>query len=270
MRYRLLLALWLTTDIAVFIGAFALAYFLRVGWIFSTNFPFGRFLWTTAVTTPVWLAVLATTRTFVLTRSQKTPRNGAYIAYAALVGVAFFALVYYFRYKESFQGLSRLLLVQAFILSAVLPWLWHVLFEQFQRAMLRLAPPAFPTLVVGATREAGRLIRTLNRRRHPLTPVAILDGHGAKEKHVEGVPVLGKLDKLEDVLREKKITHLIQCSDLEQTLNLLSACRRRSVTYMLLPSVLGIVERDERVESLEGHPVTVVRPAQGYLRYFFT
>jgi hypothetical protein len=88
----------------------------------------------------------------------------------------------------------------------------------------------------------------------------VLDGQGIKDTEIDGVPVRGKLDKLEETLVHEHITHLIQCSNLEQTMNLLSACRNRGITYILLPSVLGIVERDERVESLEGHAVTVVRP----------
>ncbi len=70
-------------------------------------------------------------------------------------------------------------------------------------------------------------------------------------------------------MKEFKITHVIQCSDLEQSINLLSACRARGLTYMLLPSVLGIVERDERVESLEGKAVTVVGPESGWWNWFF-
>jgi hypothetical protein len=38
---------------------------------------------------------------------------------------------------------------------------------------------------------------------------------------------------------------------------------------MLLPSVLGIVERDERIELLEGRPVTVVRPGEKGWMWFF-
>lgn len=270
MRYRLLLILWLLSDVLLFTATYALAYFLRVGWILSSAFPLDRFLWATLTTAPAWLAVLATTRTFALTRNQHAWRNGAYIAYSSLVGVAFFSLVYYFRFKADFQGLSRLLLLEAFALSAGTLWAWHIIFDWIKRALLRMDPPAFPTLIVGLTRESHTLIRDLKRRLHPLTPVAILEGHGAKEKSVEGVPVLGKLNALEETLKERRITHLIQCSDLEQTLNLLSACRKRKITYMLLPSVLGMVERDERIESLEGYPVTVVRPKRSLLGSFFT
>ena len=106
--------------------------------------------------------------------------------------------------------------------------------------------PAFPTLLVGVTRESRALLKTMRERRSALKPVAILDGRGVKDMEIEGVPVLGKLNKLEETLEKKKITHLIQGSDLEQSINLLSACRNRGITYIVLPSVFGIVERDDR------------------------
>lgn len=268
MRPRVLLLLWLVTDLAFFVGLYALAYFIRVGFVLSTNFPFLPFLTTALVVAPVWLLVLATTRTFALTRNQRTVRNAAYITYAALVGVALFTLAFYFRFKTSFQGVSRLLLLEAFVLTAGGIWLWHLIFDVIRRMILRRSPPSFPTLIVGLTRESAALIAQLNGHLNPLTPVAILDGQGTKDAEAHGVPVLGKLDRLEETLVHKRITHVIQCSNLEQSLNLLSACRRRGITYMLLPSVLGIVERDERVESLEGHAVTVVGPEMRG-RWFF-
>lgn len=266
MRYRLLVLLWLITDLLLFVGSYALAYFLRVGFILSSDFPFHQFFYAACVTAPVWLVVLATTRTFALTRSQATVRNGAYIGYTALVGVALFTLVYYFRFETFF---SRMLLGMAFVLSASVVWLWHIAYAAMMRRLLRRDPPAFPTLIVGVTRESKRLIEKLNAGKHPLKPVAVLDGRGTSETEIDGVPVRGKLNKLEDILEQEHITHLIQCSDLEQSLNLLSACRQRGCTYLLLPSVLGIVERDERVDTLEGQPVTIVSPKEGWWTWFF-
>lgn len=258
--------LWLLSDIALFIAVFCLAYFLRVGWIFSTDFPFGNFLTAVLTVAPLWLLVLATTRTYALTRSQATVRNAAYITYSALVGVALFTLVYYFQYEQFF---SRMLLIMAFVFSAAGIWAWHVVYSMLLRRILRRDPAQFPTLVIGVTRESARLIRKLNESNHPLKPVAILDGKGSKESEVEGVPVRGKLNKLEEIMESERITHLIQCSDLEQSLNLLSACRLRGCTYLLLPSVLGIVERDERVDTLEGQPVTIVSPKERWWTWFF-
>ncbi|MBM3231437.1 hypothetical protein FJZ28_03870 [Candidatus Peregrinibacteria bacterium] len=264
-RYRLLLVLWLLTDLAVFLKSYAIAYFLRVGFIFSTDFPFDHFMIAVAVASPVWLAVLLTTRTFALFRKQTEMRNAAYIGYSALVGVAMFTLIYYFLFEQFF---SRLLLLTALGISFGAVWLWHIVFSVILRSLLRRTPAVFPTLIIGVTRESTALIERLQKHRSPLTPVAVLDGHGAKEREIGGVPVRGKLNKLDDVLKEG-ITHVIQCSDLEQSLNLLSACRSRGITYMLLPSVLGIVERDERVESVEGQPVTVVSPQESRWKWFF-
>jgi FlaA1/EpsC-like NDP-sugar epimerase len=266
MRYRVLLGIWLATDLLLFMGIYALVYFLRVGWIFSTDFPFDRYLTAVTLTAPLWLLVVATTRTFHFMRSQATLRNAAYITYAGMVGVALFTLVYYFRYTAFF---SRLLLVYAFVLQTGATYVWHILYQRFMRLQLRRDPPAFPTLIVGLTRESRALIGTLNRRLSPLKPVAILESRGTSEREVGGVPVRGKLNLLEETLAREKITHLVQCSDLEQSLNLLSACRNGGITYLLLPSVLGIIERDERVESLERFPVTLVEPRRNFWSWFF-
>lgn len=265
-RYRLGLALWLLSDLLLFLGSYGAAYFLRVGFLFSTDFPFDRFFFSALAASPIWLLVLATTRTFHLSRTQASLRNLAYIAYAALVGIAFFTLAYYFRYTAFF---SRLLLIEAFVLSTVIVWLWHMLFGYLFRMLLRRSPPAFPTLIVGVTRESRALIDRLNARRNPLAPVAVIDAQGIKETSVGGVPYVGRLNKLEETFDRFRITHVIQASDMEQSLNLLSACRNRGIHFILLPSVLGIIGRDERVETLEGHPVTVVPAKETLWSRFF-
>lgn len=266
MRRSLLLLFWLLSDYGVFIGSYALAYFLRVGWILSSDLPFRQFMTAVALSGVPWLASLAATRTFALTRNQRTPRNAAYIAYASVMGLAFVALSYFFLFQEIF---SRELLLIACVLSIAATWIWHMIMGLTMRWTLTFSPPVFPTLVIGVTRETRTLLKHLRERRSVLVPVAILDAMGVKETDIEGVPVRGKLDRLEQVLKESRITHLLQCSDLEQSINLLSACRAHGITYMLLPSVLGIVERDERVESLEGKAVTVVSPGGGWSGWFF-
>ncbi len=266
MRPTLLLTLWLLSDLFLFVGSFVLAYFLRVGWIFSSDLPFNHYLTAVCLSAAPWLLVLATTRTFALTRSQADVRNALYILYAAVVGAALVTLAYFFLFQGFF---SRGIITIAAALSTIAIWGWHIVYEQIRRSVLHRDPPSYPTLIVGVTRESRQLVELLKKRKSPLKPVAILDGTGVKDKEIAGVPVLGKLNRLGEVLTEKKITHLIQCADLEQSLNLLSACRTQGITYMLLPSVMGIIERDERIESLEGKAVTVVSPERGMMGWFF-
>lgn len=266
MRRAALLTIWLLTDLCIFVGCYALAYFARVGWILSSDFPLRPYLIVALMISPVWLATLIGTRTFSLMRKQMSARTFAYVAYAGVMGTSLFALTYYFLYGLFF---SRLLLVYALLGSIAFTWAWHLFFGWLSRRLMRRSPPAYPTLIVGATREAASLLRAMRENESPLTPVAILDGKGAQDPAIEGVPVVGKLNKLEDTILTHGITHLIQCSDLEQSINLLSACRSHGIAYMLLPSVLGIVERDERIETIEGRPVTVVRPPEPVWTWFF-
>ncbi len=266
MRRAALLILWLVTDMLIFVGAYVLAYFLRVGWIVSTDFPLGLYVQTVSIVAPLTIAVMAPLGVFRLMRNQGNPRNIAHMIFTCAMGLALFTLTYYFLYVDFF---SRLLLVYAFVLSTGFLIVWHIGFEQVLRKFLRMGRPLYPTLIVGMTREAARLIETLNDERSPLTPVAILDAKGTKETEVGGVPVEGKLNKLEETITKYRITHLIQCSDLEQSINLLSACSNRNITYILLPSVLGMVNNNESIESIEGHQVAMVRPVKKWWHWFF-
>lgn len=243
-----------------------LAYFLRVGWIVSTDFPLNLYTQTVLLTAPVCVLVLAALGVFRLMRNQGAARNVMHIIFATVVACAFFTLAYYFIYTAFF---SRLLLIYAFLLSTAALVIWHIGFERVMRRVLRLGRPVYPTLIIGATREAAQMIKMLNDQKSPLTPVAILDGRGSKETHLQGVPVEGKLNKLEETIKKHRITHMIQASDLEQSINLLSACKNHGITYMLLPSVMGMIEGNERIESIEGQQVTTVRTKKQMLEWFF-
>lgn len=258
MRRPLIIGLWFLADLAAFLLAYALAYVLRVGPILSTDFPLDWYLNIALLVAPFWLAVLVATGSFSLFTDQRGARAVMNLAYAALIGTALFTLAYYFAYGLFF---SRLLLLFALLLTFVTSLVTHWLFDAWRRSMLRRGQPSYPTLIVGLTRESKALIERLNGLKSPFKPVAVLDGRGTKETAVDGVPVLGRLNLLEETITQLKITHLIQCSDLEQSINLLSACRSRGLTYMMLPSVLGIIGDSERVEMLEGLPVTIVEPS---------
>ena len=84
MRRIALILLWLITDALVFVGAYALAYFIKVGWIFSSDLPFETFASAVLITTAGWLIVMMTMRNFGLTRKQASIRNFAYIIYACI------------------------------------------------------------------------------------------------------------------------------------------------------------------------------------------
>lgn len=266
MRRLFLTVIWLATDALVFAVAYVFAYFLKVGWILSTDFPFRIFLSAVLLTIPGWLFVMITMRNFALSRMQRSFRNFLYISYACMIGMAGFTLVFYFLRQTLF---SRLLLLMGGIFSAVAVFVWHSIFDWIQRFLLRIGKPAYPLLIIGTNREARKLIEKLQSTWSPFTPVAILDGRGSGPRDIAGVPVLGKLDRLERVIKEKRITHLVQCDQLEHSINLLSLCREHGITYMLLPFVLGVIEDHVPTEALEGQQVVAVEPRTRPLEWFF-
>lgn len=239
MRRTFLLLCWLATDIALFIAAYAIAYFLRVGFIVSTDFPLDKYMQTTLIVAPFWIGTMLELGIFRLTRIQGSRKNLTHILFSCILASALFTLTYYFLHNNFF---SRLLLVYAGLISLGFAVVWHLAFDSWQRKVLRKNPAAYPVLIVGLNREAERLIDLLEDKQSPFKPVAILDGQGTSKAEVRGVPVLGKLNKLEEVIKTLKPSHLIQCSNLEHTINLMSVCRQHKMTYLLLPSVLGAVE----------------------------
>lgn len=256
MRRVVLLTCWLATDAILFIGTYTLAYFIRVGLILSTDFPIDLYLRTVLAVAPMWLATLTALGVFELTTIQGSRRNILHMFAGAIIGLAFFTLAYYFTNNLFF---SRLLLVYAGVLSFVVPLIWHLAFDQWQRRIYRKLPAAYPLLIIGINREAERFIKLLEEKQSPFRPVGILDPQGSSQKDVAGIPVLGKLNKLEEVVKSLKPTHLMQCSNLEHTINLMSVCRQHRMTYLLLPSVLGVVGAGETVESIEGQNVLAVK-----------
>ena len=170
------------------------------------------------------------------------------------MGLSLFTLGYYFLFGQFF---SRLLLVEAGALSFIFTMIWHLAFDQWQRKVLRRDPPAYPLLVIGVNREAERFIKLLNDRQSPFKPVAVLDSQGTSKKEIAGVPVLGKLNILEEVIKAKRPTHMVQCGNLEHVINLMSVCRQHGMTYLLLPSVVGAAVSGTS-ERIEGQPVIMV------------
>ncbi len=256
MRRSILLICWLFTDVVLFIGAYAAAYFIRVGFIVSTDFPLDLYMQTVAITAPVWLIVLAELGVFRLLRVQSDRKNLLHLLFACVMASSLFTLAYYFLHDKFF---SRLLLVEAGALNLLFTVVWHLAFDQWQRRILRKDPPAYPLLVIGANREAERFIALLEQKLSPLKPLGILDPQGSSRKEIAGVPVLGKLNRLEEILASMKPAYLVQCSNLEHSINLISACRSHRITYILLPSVHGIVGEKKEFVSIEGQILATVR-----------
>lgn len=99
-------------------------------------------------------------------------------------------------------------------------------------------PPSV-ALIIGAGHAAAMLIRRLHKDTDTFSIVGILDGNGSPQKEIEGVPVLGKLNKLTEALWDYRVTDVIQCGNMEQSCNIQAICHQFSVRYLLHPAAVG-------------------------------
>jgi FlaA1/EpsC-like NDP-sugar epimerase len=249
LRLRLIALL---VDYALILGSFVLAYFIRVGFIFSSDFSFGPYFSVAALTSIAWILFLILFRVYRLQGRWKRWQHYCTLYAGNLAGVAVFGLLFFSFNKEFF---SRLLLVYTYFLACGLLTVSHLIFEQIQCRLVDIGKGVIRVLVLGSNRSAEATIRMLLSQKSHFVPVAVLDGYGASVSDICDVPVLGKLNKLEQTVEEELIDHIIQVDNLEQTLNVINFCHQRNIGYSLSPSLLGVYHDNIRIDTLEGKPI---------------
>lgn len=234
---NLLKILQIGFDFFLILLSFSFAYFVRVGFIFSTDFPFNQFLPVALVSGSLTIVFAFLIKTYKDDQKVISIHHFLRTGFASILQTALFAIIFYFFYQSLF---SRLMLVYIAFFSLFFVYGGHVLFDKFIRFLYSKGKGGVVrTLLIGTNREAQKLVKFLqtNRSRHYI--VAILDGYGSSLDDIEGVPVKGKLNKLETIVQTEKIEQIIQVDNLEQVMNLLLFAKQNQLKYILVPSVLG-------------------------------
>jgi exopolysaccharide biosynthesis polyprenyl glycosylphosphotransferase len=121
-------------------------------------------------------------------------------------------------------------------------------------------------LLVGQTDMAGLLVRKL--RSHPeyaLEPVGVLSLGTGDDKAYAGLPVLGRLDDLRDVVVRHRMDRIVVSSehlDEQEQLEVLRACRELSLKVGLMPQPFDALGPDVEVDEVEGVTLLGVSPPQ--------
>lgn len=237
-------------DVLIVWAMFLLAYFVRVNWIFSTDFPFELFALLSVVATLVWIGFLAFVKVYRL-----PPRSGMRAWYDILlivtggvIAIGFLIISYFFPREILF---SRLIGVYALLFSSV----WLIFSQTLFRFLLGKAKKqgkGYKTLIIGANRVAEQFVSRVKADRFALFQiVGVIDPYGlAKTFH--SALLLGKLDQLELVCEKESITAIIQCDAFEHTLSIVSLCEEKDIKFQFLPSLRGIFEENLRLREIAG------------------
>ena len=248
--------LQIVVDGLLIMAAFALAYFLRIGFYFSTDFPFDKYITIALITTPVTLVFMFFARAYKLTQQIRSLRHMQRIAFVAIENVAVFMVLYYFAYRNFF---SRLILVYIFLLTFLFVYFWHRLFRWILQKSAEKEIGVYRTLVIGANRPAEEIVKHLIQTKSHIKPVAIIDAHGSGKSIIAGVPVVGKMNVFEKAIAKHDIDHILQVDHHEQTLNIINYALHNNIKYIMPPELLGIFQGHQTLEEIEGQPFLKVR-----------
>lgn len=235
-------------DYFLLIAAFALAYFVRVGFIFSSDFPIEPYFRTAMIAAAVWIVSLVIFRGYSPNVRFNRLIHFLKVLIAGVTATAAFGLIFYFAEKVLF---SRLLLIYMFVFGTGVMMLFHLMMLSVERQLIKKGYGIHRLLIIGSNRGVRSFIESLKKNQSSYVPVAILDGYGTSQREIEGVPVLGKLNILEETVEKYHIQAIAQGDNIEQVVNIHSFCFQHGLDYYLLPYLFGAYQGQLQVSFLE-------------------
>lgn len=239
-------------DALLLLASFLLAYFLKVGWIFSTDFPFAPYFAMSCFSVLLWIGILLLAKYYRLPpRSGKRMWFDVVLSFlAGGVAVALFLVIFLFNREETFsRALTLMALAFGFFALFLSREIVYFLFRAFKKQEVKL----YKTLIVGANRITEKLIKDIHD--NPFAPyivMGVIDPYGLA-RSVKGSNVLGKLDKLEILCQANDITAIIQCDAFEHTMNLISFAHEKNIKFQFAPALRGVVDDHLRIREVAGN-----------------
>ena len=250
-QFIYLKVLQIAVDALLILGAFVLAYFLRIGFYFSTEFPFQNYFLVALITLPFTLLFMLFIRAYKLSQQIWSLRHLQRLTFVALENVFLFMVLYYFTYREFF---SRLILIYLFLLTLALLFVWNNVFRWILKKASSKEIGVYRALIIGTNRPAEAIVRLLISEKSHIKPVAAINAHGGGKSMISGVPVIGKMNLFEKTIADHDIDIIIQVDHLEQSLNIINYALANNIKYLMPPELLGIFQGHQIIEEVEGMP----------------
>lgn len=243
--------LQIVVDALLILAAFALAYFLRIGFYLSTEFSFQSYFLIALATLPFTLMFMFFIRAYKLSQQIWSWRHVQRLTFVALENVFLFMILYYFSFREFF---SRLILIYLFLLTLAFVFVWHNIFRWILKKASSQEIGVYRALIIGTNRPAEAIVHLLITEKSHIKPVAAINAHGGSKKMMHGIPVVGKMNLFERTIATHNIDIIIQVDHLEQSLNIINYALANNIRYMMPPELLGIFQGHQIIEEVEGMP----------------
>jgi lipopolysaccharide/colanic/teichoic acid biosynthesis glycosyltransferase len=230
--------------------AFIAAYIIRIGQLYSTDFPFWPYLQLALWVTPVFLLILAWSGLYSL-REKTNGELFRMISLSALSGTTLFVLIFFFQREFFF---SRLIVLLVFLFATLYLFSFHYILSLYTSHKHKKGKGVLKTLFIGNGKATKEIIKGFQNSGTRYFPVGILAPYGGGGKEIFGVPVLGKLDALESAVKENNIDALFQTEAGEQTINLLLFAEGKFLEFHICPAVFGAFRNTLVSEKIAGLP----------------
>ncbi|MGB5813943.1 MAG: undecaprenyl-phosphate glucose phosphotransferase [Thermoanaerobaculia bacterium] len=281
-RYRIDTGVYAISDLLATVAAFFAAWYLRFGIqiVPAPEIPnLGRYLQLMPVIVILWPIVFYFHGLYQLRRGRSRIDEAVTVVIAVVLGtilLAFFILFFrptvpradgtleVFTFSRAFLGLFALLDVALVVFSR------NLVRKGLRRARLRLKKLQ-RILVLGAGALGKEVTKKLlDHQEMGIRVVGFLDDDPGKTGgEFYGVPVLGPLNRVGELIAEEKIDQVYVALPLEahkKTLRILQSVGRECVEIRLVPDVLQYAALKATLEDLDGTPVINLSqvPLQGW------
>jgi exopolysaccharide biosynthesis polyprenyl glycosylphosphotransferase len=254
-------------DMAVICLAFYVGYLLRqaINWPTQPEniHPFRSYLGMLSVQIASVLVVFFFYGLYREQRARPLVDEAAAIAGAVSIGTLIGIAVTSFVFKNSMLELdySRGMVLYAWIFAISFVVSAHAVHRRLSEWLRERGWAEIRVIVVGSG-EVGQMIvqKLLHSPGMGYRVTGVVNGPGIKLVH--GVPVLGTVDQLTDLIREHEVDEVIigepEASH-QELLRLISLCERGRVSIKIFPDLFQIMANEISIGDLNGLPLLNVR-----------
>jgi exopolysaccharide biosynthesis polyprenyl glycosylphosphotransferase len=265
MLFGFLLAI---NDLVMVALAFYLAYWLRQSVAIPPPIniaPFGDFVGMMVIQVVTMVVLYFFSRLYDVKRSM--PRLDEFYRIFAATSIGTIATIAFttFLFKNSALELDfpRAMMIYAWLLTVVLVTVSRSLIMMVRNWLRKRGLWADRLLIVG-TEDVGRMILQKVRQMPRLgyEVVGFVDGASHQGEQIMGVPVLGGVDDIPDLIEEHDIEEVIigrpELSH-QEVLAIISRCERGQVGIKIFPDLFQIIATELSIGDLGGLPLLTVR-----------
>jgi len=242
-------------DLLIMSASLVIAIYLR----FRPEFPLEPFAVVYIVYSAVWLVSLIARGAY-----GRKKLSGTKATSAVLLGwLINSALTFFFKQ----YGFSRAVVLTAGIINLIFIPGWRVLLKalarskiEFFRKQLRNVILKRRSVIVGDKNSSEQILTRLKNQAQPTYQIhgVILSEHSFEEDRIAGVPVLGYLDHLRDIVRREKVQEVIFATDkiaYNTMLTAIGTSNGANVNFKLVPSNLDVIIGKATIDYIEDIPL---------------